>query len=78
MVQFYGYCPVCGIESMLRERKPNGNDRCRDGHTYPSAEAMTEKQRSAWIELRAARVRIVELELALQLAKSQARKEVSE
>lgn len=35
----YGYCPVCGAPGELRERRPNGNDVCVNGHTYPSAEA---------------------------------------
>lgn len=36
----YGYCPLCGARGMSRERRPNGNDRCDMGHTYPSSEAM--------------------------------------
>lgn len=35
----YGYCPTCGEPGELRERRPNGNDTCEAGHTYPSAEA---------------------------------------
>lgn len=35
----YGYCPVCGAMGVNRERRPNGNDQCANGHTYPSAQA---------------------------------------
>ena len=35
----YGYCPVCGDEGVGRERRPNGNDICGSGHTYPSRDA---------------------------------------
>lgn len=32
----YGYCPMCAAPGEERERRPNGNDRCKNGHTYPS------------------------------------------
>lgn len=35
----YGYCPVCGAEGISRERRVNGNDRCQNGHVYPSISA---------------------------------------
>jgi len=35
----YGYCPKCGAMGLTRERRPNGNDRCTAGHTYPSRDA---------------------------------------
>lgn len=35
----YGYCPACGAPGKTRERRPNGNDTCENGHTYPSAQA---------------------------------------
>lgn len=35
----YGYCPRCGAKSVDRERRLNGNDRCENGHQYPSAHA---------------------------------------
>lgn len=38
----YGYCPLCGAPSVARERRPNGNDRCSNGHTYPSKTALTQ------------------------------------
>lgn len=31
-----GYCPVCGQEGKTRERRPGGNDRCLNGHLYPT------------------------------------------
>ncbi len=33
----YGLCPICGANGELRERRPHGNDRCAQGHSYPSA-----------------------------------------
>ena len=36
----YGKCPQCGTDSISRERRPNGNDKCANGHTYPSANAI--------------------------------------
>lgn len=36
----YGYCPMCGARGIARERRPYGNDRCENGHCYPSAEAI--------------------------------------
>jgi hypothetical protein len=36
----YGYCPTCGEPGSARERRPNGNDHCDNGHEYPSAEAI--------------------------------------
>ena len=35
-VAVYGYCPECGAKGVMRERRPNGNDKCANGHTYPS------------------------------------------
>ena len=32
----YGYCPECGAKGVMRERRPNGNDTCENGHVYPS------------------------------------------
>jgi hypothetical protein len=36
----YGNCPICGAEAVNRERRLNGNDVCKNGHTYPSKEAI--------------------------------------
>ena len=33
----YGFCPECGAPGVSRERRPNGDDRCANGHIYPSA-----------------------------------------
>ena len=38
-VAVYGYCPDCGAKGVTRERRPNGNDKCANGHTYPSSTA---------------------------------------
>jgi hypothetical protein len=35
----YGYCPKCGAEGYSRERRPDGDDKCAKGHTYPSSAA---------------------------------------
>lgn len=35
----YGFCPICGAPGVSRERRPNGNDTCQNGHVYPSREA---------------------------------------
>lgn len=32
----YGYCPLCNARGVARERRISGNDRCQQGHTYPS------------------------------------------
>ena len=39
----YGYCPTCGSEGVSRERRIGGNDKCSNGHEYPSAAALSEK-----------------------------------
>lgn len=36
----YGYCPHCREPGESRERRPNGNDRCKNGHVYPSSAAV--------------------------------------
>ncbi len=36
----YGRCPICGALGVTRERQPNGNDTCENGHVYPSAKAV--------------------------------------
>jgi hypothetical protein len=39
----YGFCPHCGAPGSLRERRPNGNDHCENGHTYPSNDAKWQR-----------------------------------
>ena len=36
----YGYCPTCRSPGVMRERRMNGNDTCRNGHTYPAKNAL--------------------------------------
>ncbi len=36
----YGYCPQCGAPGRSRERRINGNDKCENGHVYPSADRL--------------------------------------
>ncbi len=35
----FGYCPHCGKAAVEREHRSNGNDRCEEGHVYPSRAA---------------------------------------
>lgn len=37
----YGYCPRCDAKGVNRERRINGNDKCENGHCYPSAHAAS-------------------------------------
>lgn len=39
----YGFCPHCGEPGQSRERRPNGNDRCPNGHVYPASAATPRK-----------------------------------
>ena len=39
----YGYCPLCGVPGMQRERRFDGNDKCENGHEYPSAKSLKAK-----------------------------------
>ena len=39
-----GYCPTCGAPGITRERRMNGNDKCENGHTYPSKDAEARKR----------------------------------
>jgi hypothetical protein len=41
MISPYGFCPRCLAPGYTRERRPNGNDRCNNGHTYLSSSALT-------------------------------------
>lgn len=43
-VAVYGYCPICGAEGVMRERRLNGYDKCAKGHTYPSSKATPPAQ----------------------------------
>lgn len=36
----YGYCPICSAAGVERERRPDGNDRCSNGHIYASKTAI--------------------------------------
>lgn len=38
----YGFCPKCGKPGVRRERRPDGNDTCEEGHVYPSRKATAE------------------------------------
>jgi hypothetical protein len=49
-VAVYGYCPECGAKGVQRERRPNGNDKCANGHTYQSCKATHPPQRT-WVGL---------------------------
>jgi hypothetical protein len=47
----YGYCPICGAESVNRERRLNGNDRCLNGHVFPSKEAIDLNEQETTLNL---------------------------
>jgi hypothetical protein len=49
LVAVYGYCPECGAKGVMRERRPNGNDKCANGHTYPSNTAAPPQR--TWVGL---------------------------
>jgi hypothetical protein len=49
-VAVYGYCPECGAKGVMRERRPDGNDKCANGHTYQSCKAIRTPQRT-WVGL---------------------------
>jgi len=36
-------CPVCGAPEKWRERRPDGNSECMDGHRYKSVNAVYEE-----------------------------------
>ena len=36
----YGYCPLCNKPGITRERRPDGDDTCVNGHKYKSSTAM--------------------------------------
>lgn len=36
----YGLCPICHEPGITRERRIGGNDKCANGHEYPSSEAI--------------------------------------
>lgn len=42
----YGYCPICAAPGKERERRANGDDRCENGHTYPSRDAKKTAKKS--------------------------------
>ena len=37
----YGYCPVCGAKGTSRERHPDGNTTCVNGHKYKSRDTLS-------------------------------------
>lgn len=39
----FGFCPICGEPGTIRERRPNGDDICKNKHRYPSRTAVTNK-----------------------------------
>lgn len=43
----YGWCPKCGATGTTRERRPNGDDICADGHKYPSRTAINQSGAAA-------------------------------
>lgn len=35
-----GYCPHCQSKVVSRERRINGNDKCENGHVFPSKKSL--------------------------------------
>ena len=69
-VAVYGYCPECGAKGVMRERRPNGHDKCANGHTYPSSTStspqrtgvgLTDEERSDIDYLALSRVQAVQM-----------------
>lgn len=48
----YGYCPICNAPGEIRERRIDGNDKCKNGHCYPSRDAKTIPAQLSGEELR--------------------------
>lgn len=44
----YGYCPKCGSQGIDRERRIDGNDKCQNGHTYPSKTSVSSSSDSEY------------------------------
>jgi hypothetical protein len=64
-VAVYGYCPECGAKGVMRERRPNGTDKCANGHTYPSNTAAPPQR--TWVGLtEAERIDIIDEEITAQ------------
>lgn len=38
----YGLCPICAAKGVSRQRRPDGDDKCARGHTYPSRDALVQ------------------------------------
>ena len=38
------FCPICGENTVSRERRIGGNDTCRNNHTYPSKSAIDKNE----------------------------------
>lgn len=36
----FGKCPQCGAAVVEKERRPNGNSTCENGHTFPSKDEV--------------------------------------
>jgi hypothetical protein len=62
----YGYCPICHAKGLSRERRPNGNDKCINGHTYPSSSSMLEA--SPQVDAEIVGYRIVHMDGEYELA----------
>lgn len=48
----YGYCPECGMPGETRERRPNGNDRCGHGHTYPTRDRLLKREEADKVRIK--------------------------
>ena len=41
MTNIYGKCPQCGANVVMRERRINGDDKCANGHKFPSSQTIS-------------------------------------
>lgn len=55
----YGLCPECKAPGKARERRPNGNDICANGHSYPSKNAIERDARFSTIQYEAGLYQVV-------------------
>jgi HK97 family phage portal protein len=67
----YGYCPRCGAPGVTRERRPDGNDRCSNGHTYPSRQRLNSPKPVDLSPFRALLVRAFARQLHVEADKAQ-------
>ena len=51
-------CPKCGAVVISKQIRPGGDSDCKDGHTFPSREAVIVEQQDATVNAPVQRIRI--------------------